>query len=92
MFLMVVNIKILLGIMKISVARNHPRMMISGARILQSHNGSMSTFRANIRGWHDIGFLGHNEVFWAQKSSFLDDFWTISGAINHLKLKMSAES
>ena len=23
----------------------------------------------------DIGSLGHNEVFWAQKSSFLDDFW-----------------
>ena len=39
--------------MKISGARNRPRMMISGARNLQSHN----------------------EVFWAQKSSFLDDFW-----------------
>ena len=38
---------------KISGARNRPRMMISGARNLQSHN----------------------EVFWAQKSSFLDDFW-----------------
>ena len=23
----------------------------------------------------DIGSLSHNEVFWAQKSSFLDDFW-----------------
>ena len=67
--------------MMISVARNRPRMMISGARNLQSHN----------------------EVFWAQKSSILDDFWgqksshnedfwaqnicriimTISGARNH---------
>ena len=28
---------------------------------------------ANI--WADIGSLGHNEVSWAQKSSFLDDFW-----------------
>ena len=23
----------------------------------------------------DIGSLGHNGVFWAQKSSFLDDLW-----------------
>ena len=30
----------------------------------------------------DIGSLGHNEVFWAQKSSFLDDFWGLKSSQN----------
>ena len=69
--------------MKIYGARNRPRMMISGARNLQSHN----------------------EVFWAQKLSFFDDFWaenkdfwaqnvcrvimTFSGARNHHSVMIS---
>ena len=31
--------------------------------------------RARVVNVYNIGSLGHNEVIWAQKSSFLDDFW-----------------
>ena len=50
--------------MKISGARNRPRMMISGARNLQSHN---EVFWA-----HKSSFL---DDFWGQKSSHIEDFW-----------------
>ena len=74
-------IKVVLVIMKISGAKNCPRMMISGAKNLQSHNEVFWPQKSS--------FL---EDFWGQKSSHIEDIWaqnvfrvimTISGARNY---------